>query len=238
MLEQDFSFNALFTTLKNVSIGTKIRINVNGVQREVTVKGILKSKVQDISRNAYMVDSQFRSIIGRNDGNVSEIAVKLNPGINPSEVSKALVLNGVDKIANIRTYYEAQPQFLKDVIKTFGMLGNMLGSIGLVVASITIFIVIFINAITRRKFIGILKGSASMARRLRLPMFSSPYFTLFAVRPSVWFWYMPFWCRFLWPIRLIFLLATEFWLRLLARQFCASGFLSYLRLLPAIFPPE
>jgi ABC-type antimicrobial peptide transport system permease subunit len=34
----------------------------------------------------------------------------------------------------------------------------MLGSIGLVVASITIFIVIYINAITRRKFIGILKG--------------------------------------------------------------------------------
>ena len=158
LLEQDFSFNALFTTLKNVSIGTKIRINVNGVQREVTVKGILKSKVQDISRNAYMVDSQFRSIIGRNDGNVSEIAVKLNPGINPSEISEALVRSGVDKIANIRTYYEAQPQFLKDVIKTFGMLGNMLGSIGLVVASITIFIVIFINAITRRKFIGILKG--------------------------------------------------------------------------------
>jgi putative ABC transport system permease protein len=38
------------------------------------------------------------------------------------------------------------------------MLGNMISSIGLVVASITIFIVIFINALTRRKFIGILKG--------------------------------------------------------------------------------
>jgi ABC-type antimicrobial peptide transport system permease subunit len=34
----------------------------------------------------------------------------------------------------------------------------MIGSIGLTVASITVFIVIFINAITRRKFIGILKG--------------------------------------------------------------------------------
>lgn len=39
-----------------------------------------------------------------------------------------------------------------------GLLGNVIGSIGLAVASITIFIVIFINAITRRKFIGILKG--------------------------------------------------------------------------------
>jgi putative ABC transport system permease protein len=38
------------------------------------------------------------------------------------------------------------------------MLGTAFSSIGLVVASITIFIVVFINAITRRKFIGILKG--------------------------------------------------------------------------------
>jgi ABC-type antimicrobial peptide transport system permease subunit len=38
------------------------------------------------------------------------------------------------------------------------MIGNAIGSIGLVVAAITTFIVIFINAITRRKFIGILKG--------------------------------------------------------------------------------
>ena len=158
LLEEDFSFNALFATLKNVSPGVKIRVNVNGVQREVTVKGVFESKVQDISRNAYMIDSQFRSIIGRNDGNVSEIAIKLNQGIDPKEVSEALVLSGVDEVAKIKTYYEAQPQFLKDVIKTFAMLGNMLSSIGLVVASITIFIVIFINAITRRKFIGILKG--------------------------------------------------------------------------------
>jgi ABC-type antimicrobial peptide transport system permease subunit len=38
------------------------------------------------------------------------------------------------------------------------MLGTGIGLIGLLVASITIFIVIFINAVTRRKFIGILKG--------------------------------------------------------------------------------
>jgi ABC-type antimicrobial peptide transport system permease subunit len=38
------------------------------------------------------------------------------------------------------------------------LLGNVIGFIGIIVASITIFIVIFINAVTRRKYIGILKG--------------------------------------------------------------------------------
>ena len=47
---------------------------------------------------------------------------------------------------------------MKDIIETFGLLGAAFSSIGLVVASITIFIVVFINALTRRKYIGILKG--------------------------------------------------------------------------------
>jgi ABC-type antimicrobial peptide transport system permease subunit len=45
-----------------------------------------------------------------------------------------------------------------DIRDTFQMLGNMFSVIGLIVAAITVFIVIFINALTRRKFIGIMKG--------------------------------------------------------------------------------
>jgi len=55
---------------------------------------------------------------------------------------------------------------LKDIKATFALLGNLISSIGLVVASITIFIVIFINAITRRKFIGILKGIGVSGRTI------------------------------------------------------------------------
>lgn len=147
-----------FTSLDNVEVGTKIRITVEGVIREVTVKGILKSKVQEISRNIYMVDSQLRSMIGRNDGNVAQIVIKLKPNVDPLLVKRSLILSGVDNYAKVQTYADAQPQFLKDIIATFGILGAAFSSIGLVVASVTIFIVVFINAITRRKFIGILKG--------------------------------------------------------------------------------
>ncbi|HRH25228.1 MAG TPA: FtsX-like permease family protein, partial [Candidatus Paceibacterota bacterium] len=50
------------------------------------------------------------------------------------------------------------PQFLDQIKTTFSLLGNAISAIGLVVAAITIFIVIFVNAITRRRYIGILKG--------------------------------------------------------------------------------
>lgn len=144
--------------LENVGVGTKIRLQIGDVTREVTVKGILKTKIDEVSRNAYMVDTQLRSLIGRNDGNLDQIAIKLVDGTDPIRVREQLKQRGVGDIAKVQTYVDAQPQFLKDIINTFNMLGNVFSSVGLVVSSITIFIVIFINAITRRKFIGILKG--------------------------------------------------------------------------------
>ena len=147
-----------FTALNEVTVGTKIRLTVNGIQREVTVKGVVKSKVSDVSANVFMVDTQLRSMIGRNDGNVAQIAIQLKPGADPVVVRDTLLRDGVGKVAKVQTYVDAQPQFLKDILSTFSTLGNMLSSIGLAVASITIFIVIFINAVTRRKYIGILKG--------------------------------------------------------------------------------
>jgi putative ABC transport system permease protein len=147
-----------FTALTNVYPGSKMRISVNGITREVTVKGILKSKVDDVSAKIFMVDKQFRSMIGRDDQNVDDIAVNLKDGVPPQMLRDVLKKLGYGSYAKLQTFEEAQPKFLKDIKATFALLGNAIGSIGLAVASITIFIVIFINAITRRKFIGIMKG--------------------------------------------------------------------------------
>lgn len=147
-----------FDSLDNVEVGTKIRLKVGEVTREVTVKGVIDTKVDEVSRRVYMVDSQVRSFIGRNDGNVDQISIKLKEGADPRVVRDRLLLAGIGERAKVQTYVDAQPQFLKDIIGTFGILGNVFSSVGLIVSSITIFIVIFINAVTRRKFIGILKG--------------------------------------------------------------------------------
>lgn len=165
-----------FSTLDKIAPGVKIRINVHGVEREVTVKGIIKAKVDEISMRVFMVDSQLRSIIGRNDYNVDEISIKLKPGADPAVVRDVLKQNGVDRVAKVQTYEDAQPKFIKDMIDTFALLGNMLSSIGLVVASITIFIVIFINAITRRKFIGILKGIGINERAIEISYILQSFF--------------------------------------------------------------
>lgn len=168
-----------FSTLENVKTGSKIRIKVGDVVREVTVKGVLVAKVDELSLSAYMVDSQFRSLISRGDGNVDEIAIKLKPGADPIEVKSALLLRGVGEHARVQTYADAQPQFIKDMITTFSMLGTAFSSLGLAVAAITIFIVIFINALTRRKYIGILKAIGIHGRAIEFSyVFQSIFYAI------------------------------------------------------------
>lgn len=147
-----------FSTLDNVEVGDKVRIKIGDITREVTVKGIIKSKVDELSYRIFFPEAQLRGLIGRTDYNVDEISMKLVPGADPTLVKEALIRSGVGEYARVQTFEDAQPKFLKDIKATFALLGNAIGSIGLAVASITIFIVIFINAITRRKFIGIMKG--------------------------------------------------------------------------------
>lgn len=150
-----------FQTLKDIKIGQRLKVTIGNNSKEVILRGIIKSKVDENDFRVFMLDREARKLIGRTDVNVDEISVKLfpeNADENAYKVKQILVNNGFEDSAKIQTWLEAQPKFLKDISATFGLLGNLIGTIGLAVASITIFIVIFVNAITRRKFIGILKG--------------------------------------------------------------------------------
>ncbi len=144
--------------LEDVEVGDKVRISFGENRKEFTVLGILQSKVDQVDFRVFMLDSTMRPLIGRGDFNVDEITVVLKNGADSELAKSALISSGADKFARVQTWEESLPKFLLDIQNTFGLLGNVVGSIGLVASSITIFIVIFINAITRRKYIGILKG--------------------------------------------------------------------------------
>jgi len=167
---------ASFPTLDDVRIGDKVRVTIGGIRREVTVKGIVQSKVDELSYRVYFVDRQFRELIGRTDYNVGEISIRLVPGASADEIKAALLRAGVGEYARVQTFEDAQPKFLQDIKDTFALLGNLISSIGLAVASITIFIVIFINAITRRKFIGILKGVGISGRTIEISYVFQSFF--------------------------------------------------------------
>lgn len=145
-------------TLKTADVGSKVRLTINGYQHEVTIKGVVQTKVGTLDQRVYMPSQLLRKIIGRNDYNANEIAILLQNSNNDKAAEQYLLANGVGQNGTVSTFDEGVPKFVKDIEVTFGILSNIIGSISLAVAAITIFIVIFVNAITRRKYIGILKG--------------------------------------------------------------------------------
>ncbi|MFT7644952.1 MAG: ABC-type lipoprotein release transport system permease subunit [Candidatus Paceibacteria bacterium] len=151
-------FGDVFESLENVYPGDSVRLTSGNVTKEFIVKGIISSKVDEVNLNSYIPEREFRRIFNRLDRNADQIVLRLNEDVSGDDMKQLLLAAGIGDYAKVQTFQESLPKFLIDIKDTFNLLGTMIGSIGLVVASITIFIIIFINAISRRQQIGILKG--------------------------------------------------------------------------------
>lgn len=170
----------LVSLLHDIEPGTIVRVTVSGagsnfnpeqefagktdisspvsVTQDFIVRGIIDSKVQFVSSRAYILDSELKKMLGKSDGDVSEISVVMKPGVDPYTVKTPLIDNGFGAYAQINTAEEGAPDFLVSIKLFFSIIGTILGSVSVVVALITIFIIIYINALTRRRQIGIMKG--------------------------------------------------------------------------------
>lgn len=143
--------------LGNVQIGQRILVTINGNVNEFVLKGVIGGKT-DASRQAYITHTDMKKLIAGDDVKATSINVRMKKEGDEELLKNILVNNGFDENQKIQTYADAEPSFVKDLKNVFSILGTAIGSIGLVVASITIFIIIYINALTRRKYIGIMKG--------------------------------------------------------------------------------
>jgi len=144
--------------LPDVEVGDRVRVAIGDKTIEVLVHGVVKSKIQAVNRRVFFIDRELRNLLGRTDLNVNEIAIRLHEGGDPYHVVDSLTAAGVAELGDIQTWREAQGDFFEDIETTFRLLGDVIGTIALVVAALTVFIVVLINAITRKRYIGIMKG--------------------------------------------------------------------------------
>jgi putative ABC transport system permease protein len=170
----------LVSLLRDIKPGDTVRVTVSGKKNLVTVeqnfsaaqdlttsqsvtqdfivRGIIDSKVQFVSSRAYILESELKKMLGKTDADVSEIAIVMYKGVDPYQVKTPFINNGFGEFAKINTSEEGAPEFLVNIRLFFNIIGTILGSVSVVVALITIFIIIYINALTRRRQIGIMKA--------------------------------------------------------------------------------
>ncbi|OGI63640.1 hypothetical protein A2914_01655 [Candidatus Nomurabacteria bacterium RIFCSPLOWO2_01_FULL_41_21] len=163
-------FGDYFASLEGVYPGEEVKVTVGDNTRTFIVKGILDSKVGEVSLRAFITEEDFWRLSDRPGLNGNEISISIIPGatLTSTELKSNLIKAGFENQGKIQTALEAIPDFLNQIKIAFSLLGNVIGLIGIAVASITIFIVIFINAVTRRKYIGIMKGIGISERAIEI----------------------------------------------------------------------
>jgi putative ABC transport system permease protein len=154
----DLSTNLESMTLGDVKVGDKVRLTyTNGIQRQYTVKGIFKALEGGANSLAFITKKEMVSVMGPAvfEDRANQILVRTQSGISENQGIiniKELGING-----QVRSWKE-YGGMMGSVVSSFDVVASLISGIGLVVAGIVMFIVIYINVLNRRRQIGILRA--------------------------------------------------------------------------------
>lgn len=154
----DAAHAAAFETLQGVSVGDKVRLTYpNGVQREYTIKGIFQARESQADRTAFVTRSEMASVLDRSiySDRASQILVSIDNAT--AEASAVEAIQALNLAAQVRSWRDYGGT-MGGVVSSFDVIANLISGIGLVVAGIVMFIVIYINVIHSRRHIGILRA--------------------------------------------------------------------------------
>ncbi len=154
----DIAGTADFQTLQGAGVGDRVRLTYpNGVQRVYTVKGIFRARETRADRSAFVTRTEMASVMGRPlfHDRASQILVTTHDPTSADAVIDRIRALGIS--AEIRSWQE-YGSMMGSVVTSFDVIADLISGIGLVVAGIVMFIVIYINVVHSRRHIGILRA--------------------------------------------------------------------------------
>jgi putative ABC transport system permease protein len=141
------------------SLGVKVGDSIdvlfdNGVKKSFKVKGIFDANFIQTNTIAYISQKEMESVVGLED-KASQILVKTRDNGNEDWYIKQFLEMGIKEKIKPWTVYAGM---VKNITNSFDMIAMMITAIGLFVAVITIFIIVYTSTISKRKQIGILRA--------------------------------------------------------------------------------
>lgn len=143
-------------SLGGINVGDRVDVAYsNGIVKSYRVKGIFETEGALIDSAAFVTRTEMDSIM-HTEGTATEILVRGTSADNAAALKYTIMDYGVEE--KVKTWNEKGKGILGDAINSFSLLNNIMTFVSLVVASVVVFIVTFINIINRKKQIGILKA--------------------------------------------------------------------------------
>ncbi len=150
--------NRPFLTLGGVRVGDALRLTfTGGTQHVYTVKGIFKARGGSVNNLAYITTDAMAAALGPDvsNANASQILIRTQPGNNDNATISQL--RQLKLAGTVRSWLEYGGG-VGATVASFSSIASLIGGIGLLVAGVVMFIVIYINVTHRKRQIGILRA--------------------------------------------------------------------------------
>lgn len=141
-------------SLGGVDVGDTVDVKIDGVKQEFRVKGIYSTLYSATDSSAYISKTDMEEILGV-ENQAHEIAIKTTSDISEEDARMNLLSLGVKE--EVRTWHEFAGM-LKTIEKTLTLLRNAFSAIGLMIAFVIIFVVIYVNIVNKKRQIGVQKA--------------------------------------------------------------------------------
>jgi putative ABC transport system permease protein len=143
-------------SLGGVRVGDRVQVAYsNGVVKTYRVKGIYETLGALIDSSAFVTREEMDSVM-HTENSATEILVRGTGSDDAPALKYTIMSYGVEE--KVKTWSEKGKGILGDAISSLNLVKNIMTLVSLVVASIVVFIVTYINIINRKKQIGILKA--------------------------------------------------------------------------------
>jgi putative ABC transport system permease protein len=142
-------------SLGGVVVGDTVEVAFkNGVTREYRIKGIFDTNFIQSNQLAYITEKEMESVLGTSDM-ASQILVKTEGKGGEDKYVKQFTMLGVHE--DIKTW-AVYAGIVATITKSFDAINALISVIGFFVAGITIFIVIYVSTVSKRRQMGILRA--------------------------------------------------------------------------------
>jgi len=175
-----YGANFQISSLKGARVGDEVTVAYgNGVQRDYKIKGIYNTYFPLADLNVFVTEKEMESVLGIHD-RASEILIKTNGSVPERVYIDRLRMMGIE-MEQINVWMDFIG-YISGLTQTFDIIKSIITTIGLLVAGVTIFIVIFIATINRRRQIGILKAIGMKERIIMMSyVFQATFYALLGI---------------------------------------------------------
>lgn len=129
----------------------------NGWLKRYTVLGIIDVRDYSVNYNAILPRDELQTVLKTKHGEASEILIKVDDKRRVPEIMDVTVAFTSPKV-RVESWEEKDYIGLPDLVRGFNLVGQIIFWVGLLSSAVVIAVVIYVNAVRKRRQIGIIRA--------------------------------------------------------------------------------